>query len=294
MQFSIRSVLVAIALTAGTLAAAQASSASARAAGASSPFSIYENLQGSPSTQDQAYELDSSAQFHFTSRFKAALGVPLEFTSGPATSATGTTTTTSASGVGDAYLRLDWTPVNSALTWTTSLTGYAPTGNTSLGLSTGRGLFNWNNHIEHDGDLLSPYVDAGFANSVPNLRHFVRPYKTLGKVGNFDAGTTVSLRQNLDLDLSGYANLPVGAQKVYSRLVHKGQGGPGSGFRNRFETSGSATTAEDNGFSVALEASPQPFLDLSVGFTRSTHLAFNTASFGIGVNVTQLLHGSHQ
>lgn len=292
MAFSIRPMLVALALTAGTVAAAQTAAAPAPTGSPSEAFSIYESLQGSPSTQAQTYELDSSARFHLSSRFHAELGVPLEITRGQATTTTGTTTTTTSSGLGDAYLRLSLTPVDSALTWTTSLTGYAPTGNSSLGLSTGRGLFNWDNRIEHDGDLLSPYVDAGFANTVSNVGHFIRPYKTLGKVGNFQVGTAVGLCKNLDLDLSGYANLAMGAQKVFSRLVKRGQASKGAGFRNQFETIGTASIANDNGFNLELDASPRPFLDLSVGFTRSMHQNYNVASFGIGVDVTRLFRAA--
>lgn len=284
--------LVAMALTAGTVAAAQTAPAPVRTVSQSETFSIYESLQGSPSTQAQTYELDSSARLRLASRFRAELGVPMEITRGQTTTATGTTTTATSTGLGDAYLRLSLTPVDSALTWTTTLTGYAPTGNSSLGLSTGRGLFNWDNRIEHDGDLLSPYVDAGFANTVSNVGHFIRPYKTLGKVGNFQAGTAVGLRKNLDLDLSGYANLAMGAQKVYSRLVNRGQGNNGAGFRNRFETIGGASLANDNGFNFEVDASPRPFLDLSAGFTRSMHQNYNVASFGIGVDVTRLFRAA--
>lgn len=254
-------------------------------------FSLYENLQGSPSSQGQLYDLDNSLRYKFNPMFDLAVGLPIYFArnSGSSSGTTGTTGSTSGTGLGDAYLTLNLVPVNSALAWMTSLTGYAPTGNTGLGFSTGRALFVWNNHVEHDGDLLSPYVDAGFGNTIPDQQFFTRPYKTLGKVGNFDAGTRVALLSKLDLDVSGYANAPIGTQKVFSRLVHRGQTSSGGGFRKSFETTGSASTAKDDGYSVALEASPQPFLDLSLGYTRSTHLNINAVSFGIGVNVTRLI-----
>lgn len=253
-----------------------------------SSFSIYESFQGSPSSQGQIYQLDNSLRYTFSPTFDVALGMPVYM-------ARGGTTNTSGTGLGDAYLTLDLVPVKGELNWMTTLTGYAPTGNTSLGFSTGRALFTWNNHLEHEGDLLSPYVDAGFGNTVPDLATFTRPYKTLGKVGTFDAGGRLALLENLDLNLSTYADTPIGTQKVFSRLVHKNQGGSGGGFRNSHETSGGAGIARDEGYSAVVEASPRPFLDLSLGFTRSTHLDINAATFSVGVNVTRLLgsSGSH-
>lgn len=260
-----------------------------------SHFSLYENFQGSPSSQGQLYDLDNSLRYKFNPTFDLTVGLPVYFSRNTASSSgtSGTTGSTTGTGLGDAYLTLNLEPVQGALAWMTSLTGYAPTGNTGLGFSTGRALFVWNNHVEHDGDLLSPYVDLGFGNTIPDQQFFTRPYKTLGKVGNLDGGVKVALLSQLDLDISGYGNLPVGTQKVFSRLIHRGQTNSGGGFRKSFETSGGASTARDDGYSVALEASPQPYLDLSAGYTRSVHLNINAVSFGIGVNVTRLIGSGH-
>lgn len=301
MPVSFRGIAFAALLLASTgISTAQTSTPATQTPNPAAPtphnhgFSIYESLEGSPSTGAQTYELDNTARYRLGDTFNVVVGVPFFFTRGQTTSSTGQTSTTSASGLGDAFVTLNWRPVNGFIAWTTGLTGYAPTGNTNLGLSTGRGLFTWNNHFAHPAPLVTPYADIGIGNTTTDPKFFVRPFKTLGASGNFDAGATINLLDWLDFDAYGYANLAAGTQKIYSRLVHAGQaagasGNAANGFRNSHLTTGGASAAEDNGFSGVFEVSPRSYLDLSIGFTRSTRLNINSATFGIGVNVTKML-----
>jgi hypothetical protein len=50
--------------------------------------------------------------------------------------------------------------------------------------------------------------------------------------------------------------------------------------------------AADNGFSAGLGLSPAKAIDFTVGYSRSTHYALNTVSFGIAVNMRALLRRS--
>jgi len=93
---------------------------------------------------------------------------------------------------------------------------------------------------------------------------------------------------------------PTSPQKMYSRVVGLQSGAnPSAGKHGRvFETStitsGGASLTRDNGYSASLDASPIPFLDLGVGYTRSVRYALNTVSFSVGVNVGALAKRNSQ
>jgi len=52
--------------------------------------------------------------------------------------------------------------------------------------------------------------------------------------------------------------------------------------------------SRDNGYSASLGASPSPYLDLGVGYTRSVRYALNTVSFSVGVNLGSLAKRNSQ
>jgi hypothetical protein len=99
----------------------------------------------------------------------------------------------------------------------------------------------------------------------------------------------------LSLTLSAYDIAPWGTQILASRVVQSGAAGsPGAAkhgrvFEKAHQTTGTATLARDNGFTAGLSMSPRPYLDLSLGYSRSVHYALNTVSFGVGVNLSSLL-----
>lgn len=279
------------------------------------PFFMYENLQGSPSAAAQSYELDTSFVLAAASRLSIAGGLPLYFTRG-STGNSGALERVNATGVGDSYLTFNFKPTVSALAWITCVTVFAPTGNSGLGLGTGRTLFNWNNHLEHDFAAWAPYADLGFANTTIARKVLKHPYTTLGRVGNFDAGAQIGLSPKLTLDFSGYADVPSGPQKVYSRIRRRkraaaggstaGAGssaadvaGSGAGQRASSAplkpyqlvhlTIGGPSADRDNGVTAALDLSPRPFLDFGIGYTRSVYQSANIVSFSIGCNVSDLI-----
>jgi len=269
------------------------------AQGASNPagnqkgFVVYEAFEGSANAEGQVMALTSSATYNFNQHFNAGLGIPVYFDH---TSTSSTTGTTSSSGIGNAFamLRGEWK--NPLLNYGTSLTASAPSGDSKKGMSTGHATFDWDNRISHDIGGLTPFADAGLANSVTDARFFHRPFTTFGKMAHFEAGTDVDLSHSFNLTLSAYDIAPWGTQTVFSRFVNQGSIGRGGQHGRSFEinhqTTGTAALTRDNGYTVGLSVSPRPFLDFEIGYSRSVHFALNTVSFGVGLNLSSLVSNS--
>jgi hypothetical protein len=234
--------------------------------------------------------LTSSATYQFNSNFSAGMGIPIYFDRA-SSAATGTT---SSSGIGNAFVTLHAGWKQPLLHYATSLTGTAPTGDSKKGLSTGHATFDWDNRLDHDFSWLTPFVDLGLANSVTDTRFFQRPFTSFGHLAHFEGGTDVDLSHSLSLTFSAYDIAPWGTQTLASRVVGSGAAGSpgavkhGRVFENAHQTTGTAALARDNGFTAGLSLSPKPYLDLSLGYSRSVHYALNTVSFGAGVNLSSL------
>lgn len=251
---------------------------------------LYEALEGSANSEGQAMTLTSSASYNFNQHFRAGLGIPIYFNH--TSSSTATTTNT---GIGNFFAMLGGTWKNPRLNYATTLTGSAPTGDKSKGLSTGHATFDWNNRFDHDFSRFTPFADAGVGNSVPDTRFFLRPFASFGTLAHFEAGTDVDMSHTISLTLSAYDVAPWGSQTIFSRFVNSGSTGSGGGhgrvFETRHETTGGASLTRDNGFTAGVSASPAPYLDFELGYTRSVHFALNTVSFGVGVNLSKLFGG---
>jgi hypothetical protein len=249
---------------------------------------VYEAFEGSANSDGQIMTLTSSAAYNLNQHFSAGLGIPIYFDHvSTSSSTTGTTTST---GIGNVFVTLRGIWKNATLNYGTSLTGSAPTGDSKKGLSTGHATFDWDNRLERGIGLLTPFADAGLANSVTDTRFFLRPFTSYGKLAHFEAGTDVDLSHFFSLTLSAYDIAPWGTQTVISRFVNKGAMGKagqhGRLFELSHETTGTADLTSDNGYTVGLSVSPRPYLDLEVGYTRSVHFALNTVSFGLGMNLS--------
>lgn len=248
-------------------------------------FTFNETFEGSTNSDGTFTSLTSSATYNFSDHFSAGFGIPIYFEHTP--SSTGATSTT---GIGDVFLSLRGVWKNPLLNYGTSLTGSAPTGNSSKGFSTGHAGVNWDNRVEHDFGLVTPFVDAGLANSVVDTRFFQRPFTSFGTLLHSEAGADLDLSHSFTLTLSAYDVLPFGTQTVFSRFVTAGSVGKGGQHGRVFEvshtTTGTADLLRDNGYTAGLDFTPKPYLDLEVGYTRSVHFALNTVSFGVGFNVS--------
>ena len=247
----------------------------------------YVAFQGSDSTQGQVMKFDPSVGYNFNPHFGMNFGVPVYFVHTPAT-ATGPST--SDNGLGNAYLDLQLTYLNPLVNFRSTLTGYAPSGSRDKGLSTGRATFDWTNHFDRSFSRLTPFIEGGVANTIPDSTFFTRPFTTLGFNSHLTGGANFNLWRFISVGASAYSVLPAGDQKVYSKLVKQGGTAKGSGSHGRvYETNslttGGADIARDEGFSTWIDANPSETVDISLGYNRSAHYALNVMSFGVGINL---------
>lgn len=238
-------------------------------------FTWTETFEGSGNTDGFITDLNSTLGYAFGRHFAVDMGVPYFFFE-PSTSKTGTS---SASGLGNPYLGLRYSAKGSALEFSTSLNGAIPTASTPKGLSTGHVTVDWSNHFAHGFDLLTPFVDLGLGNSIPDTRFLHRPYISYGDVAHFEGGAELDLGDRFSVTASGYYILPWGPQQVFLRGT-KSSSGP---------TTGGVSLTRDDGINLGFDYNLTRSLDLSAGYSRSVYSALDTYSFGIGVNIASLL-----
>lgn len=252
---------------------------------------LYESYGGSANSDGEVMVLTSAVTYHFNSHFSVGGGIPVYFDRN--SSSTGASC---SSGIGNFFGFVGAVWKGSTLSYGTTLTGAAPTGDKQKGLSTGHGIYDWDNRVEHSIGRFTPFADAGIANAVTDTRFFLRPFTSYGHLAHFEAGFDTDVSHSLTLTLSAYDIAPWGNQTIFSRFVSPGAVGRGGSHGRVFELSqqatGSASLTRDNGFTAGLSASPSRFLDLALGYTRSIHFDLNTISFGVGVNLTRLFSSS--
>ncbi len=250
------------------------------------------SFDGSADSDSQVYDWTTSAGYIFNKHFSASMGVPIVFARG--TTATGTTV--SSSGIGNVYAQGQLAFRNPGLNYGAALTVSAPTGDSSKGRSSGRLTFDVTNQVAREFGRFTPFLSAGAGNSLLDSRYWHRPYYTLGAVAHFEGGTSIDLGHSLTVSGSLYDVAPWGTQKVYSRIVTKANGGPGGAskhgrvFQNNALTTGGAELDRDNGYNVDVDFSPLKYVDFDLGYSHSVHFQLDTISFGIGFNLTPLLH----
>lgn len=238
-------------------------------------FTWAETYEGSGNTDGFVTDINSTVGYTFGKHLAMDMGVPYLFFQ-PSTSKTGAT---AASGMGNPYLGLTYSAKGSALDFSTSLNSAIPTASTAKGLSTGHVTVDWSNHFAHEFDLVTPFVDVGLANSIPDTRFLHHPYISYGDVAHFEGGVELDLGDKFSITGSGYYILPWGAQQIFLRGT-KSSSGP---------TKGSVSLTRDDGINLGIDYNLTRSLDLSVGYSRSVYSVLNTFSFGIGVNVSSLL-----
>jgi hypothetical protein len=258
-------------------------------------FTSYVEFDGTSNAEGQVYRLNSSVGYSFTEHFGIDVGVPIYFLR-PSGSVTGTTGATSGNGLGNPYLDLRLKFLNPVVNFGSVLTGYAPAGDSKLGLSTGRATFDWSNHFDHSFNALTPFLEVGLSNTVADTRLFLRPFTSLGMNTHFQGGASYQLGKYFNVGASGYDIQPFGQQTIFSKVANGGgqvgASSHGRPFQNTQQVTGSSDLAYDNGFSAWIGASPSPYLDMQLGYTRSIQYDLNSVSFGVGVNVGRLYHRS--
>ena len=249
-----------------------------------------EHFDGSSSADGKVFSFTSTGGYNFNKYFGVDVGIPAYIVRAPA-SVQGTR---SSSGIGDAFVDLRLSLDNRLFGYSATLTGTAPSGDTSKGRSTGRATFDLDNHFDRGVGRFNPFADIDLGNTV-NQRAYRRPYLTLGKVTSFEAGSAVKIFRSLSASASLYDVAPWGTQHVFSRIVPRGTTVLGTVRHNRVyeknaETIGGASLDRDNGVNVGVSYSPTRYLDLGAGYSRSMHYRLNTVSFGIGVNLSKLVN----
>lgn len=258
------------------------------------------NFDGSANSQERVLDLDSTVGYNFSKHWGADMGVPFSFVSvSPSTTtttgpATGKSTSSALNSLGNVYTDVNFKTNGSVANYNSTITATAPTGSTKKGISTGRPNLGWNNHVEHEFDRLTPFIEAGFSNGLMDTRFYHRPYTTLGFVSQFTGGSTFDLGGNFSVGASLYDVLPGGPQKLFSKLVGKnststaGTGNHGRAYELAAETSGDASLTRDNGESAWVEFTPGAF-DFQIGYTHSVHFDLNTVTFNVGLNLGKLV-----
>jgi hypothetical protein len=279
------------ALVSGVLATAQAKSEVG--ANYETGFTSYVEFGGSANSFGQVYQLDSSVGYTFTPHFGIDFGIPVYFVNTSSSSGSN-----SSSGVGNPSVDLRWKYPHPSINYATLLTGSAPLGDKTLGLSTGHATFDWTNHFDHAFNLVVPFAEAGFSNTTSDSRLFVRPYTTFGLNAHFRGGMEVDVWKFISVGVAGYDIAPFGNQTVFSRVVEPSSTvgpvtgpGHGLGFNTGHQTTGTSSIAADDGFSTWLDSSLNKYTDLEIAYTRSVQFNLNSVSFSIGFNVGRLLRG---
>jgi hypothetical protein len=261
-------------------------------------FTGFEEFQGTLNSDSKIFKLDSNAGYDFNKHFGIFVGMPLYFANTQTTTtqvngtATTTTTDVTNNGLGNAYFGFAMRAPNKTLDYSSTVTMAAPTGSTSKGFSSGRANADWDNRFEHAFDRLTPFVDAGLANAVPDSGLSTRPFTSLGLLTHLEEGGEFELVKHFSVGGSGYEIVPFGNQKIFSKIVGKGQTGKGKG-KNTFDqsavSSGSGLTRE-NGFNSWVAFDPTPLWRVQVGFTRSVTYNLNSFGFNLRMNLGKAAH----
>jgi hypothetical protein len=238
-------------------------------------FTLTETYEGSGNTDGFITDINSTVGYIFNQHFSINMGVPYLFVS-PSSSKTGAT---SASGMGNPSLGLRYSRKGPVLDFSTGLNGAFPVASSAKGLSTGRVTFDWDNHFAHAFDRLTPFLDVGVANSVPDTRFLHRPYTSLGTLAHFEGGSELDLGDKFSVSASGYYILPWGAQQIFVRGKKSSSG----------STKGGVSLTRDDGINLGLDYNLSRSVDLSAGYSYSAYSVLNTVSFGVELNVASWL-----
>jgi hypothetical protein len=258
-------------------------------------FSWTESFDSSSNSAGDVMALDSSVGETFGPHMFVGAGIPVYFVHATTTSSsTGTSTTNSFTALGDfrALVRLSFP--NPAIGFKTQLTGTVPTGSTSNGISTGHATFDWTNSFDREIDKWTPFVEVGLANSLPDTFVYSRPFASFGTLSHFQGGSEYQILDWLGVAASGFDVAPWGTQTLNSRVVSNGGGAGGRGrpFQNGQKVTGRSDLTADNGFATEVDLSPGKTVDFTVGYSRSAHYNLDTLSFGVTVNMREVLRRS--
>jgi len=267
--------------------------------GGENHYTWVEEFDGSSNADGQVMLLDSSVGYVFGRHVLVDGGIPVYFVRASTTTSTGSSTTDSFSALGDVYGQFRLSFPNPLLNFKTQLTGRAPTGNTSDGISTGHATYDWTNRVDRGFGNWTPFLEVGVADSLPDAFMYRRPFASYGNLAHFQLGAEYHAVSWLAVAASAFDVAPWGSQTIDSRVAGNGpangagaSGGHGPPFLQNAQTTGGSSPAADNGFSAGVDLAPARAMDFTVSYSRSTHYDLNTVSFGITVNMRKILRSS--
>jgi hypothetical protein len=255
------------------------------------------SFEGSTSSDGSVYDLSTSVGYNFSQHFGIDLGVPYNFVGTPSAVKTKSPSAVSGNGIGNVGADLKWFFPGKTMNYASTIHLGAPTGDIKKGFSNGHATWNWGNHIEHGWVNFTPFIDGGVGNTVPDTKHFKKPFTTFGYNLSFEAGTQVDAGP-LSLSASVYDVAPWGPQTVISKVYRcasntkcssTGKTTDRKSYLNSSVSSGDASLARDNGFNFGVEFKPTKAVDLEAAYSRSVPLRLNTFSFGISFDIAGVL-----
>jgi hypothetical protein len=252
-------------------------------------LTLYSRTQGSRNQAGLVTKLDTNIGYNFSPHFGVDFGVPVYFvypSTGKSASILGTR---SRNGLGNVYLDLRYTLLKPVVNFVSYVTVAAPTGDRTQGFSTGHVTWDWHNHFYRTFGRLTPYANAGMADTIMDSPYYLRPFSSLGLIGHFEGGATFNVWRDFSAGGSFYAITPSGNQQVISKLSGKQtQDKKGSSLGQIFEIPGQPTlgpdSVSDRGFSLWCEASATKFLEFDIGYSHSTQYSLDSLFFGVGLN----------
>ena len=256
-------------------------------------------FEGSSSGDGSVYDIATGVGYNFTRHFGVGAGVPYTFVGTPSSVKTKNPLAVSGFGIGNIGLDLKWLYPEKTLDYASTIHLGAPTGDTKKGLSTGHATWDWTNHIEHGWGNLTPFIDAGVGNTLPDTKYVKRLYSTFGYNMQFELGTQMEAGP-FSLSASAYDIAPWGPQTVVSKVYRCTSGTKCSStgtttdrksYLSQNVSTGSASLTRDNGFNAGVEYKPAKakYLDLEFDYSHSVPLRLNSISFGIAVDIAGMM-----
>lgn len=201
---------------------------------------------------------------------------------------------------GDPFVDLRYTMKWHGFDATSVLTGTIPISSPQRVFTTGRFGVDWYNHISADYAGFTPFLNFGAANEtvdrwlIPRPYNIARPYQFFGPNGNAEAGASFTIFKHYTVGASAYTIVPVGKQKVFSRLVTPNTSVVGDANHNRvwnhaFETIGDSKLGRDNGYSGWVDVARVKNLTVEAGYTYSAHYRWGSAYLMLRYDGTRLI-----
>jgi hypothetical protein len=256
-------------------------------------------FEGSSSSDGTVYDVGTAVGRNFTRHFGIDFGVPFYFIGTPSSTKQSNPGAASGIGIGNAFSDLRLNYPDQFLNFASMVHLTAPTGDTAKGLSTGHATWNLANHVDHAFGDFSPFLDAAVGNTILDTRYFHRPFISFGYNAAFDGGLEYDPGQ-FSFTLAAYDVVPWGNQTMISRVFRCGKSTHCSAspttnrknYNNASVSVGGADLVRDNGFNAGIDFKPTSHLDLEFDYSRSLPLQLNILSFGVGVDLSWLLHPS--